>query len=103
MKRNYKEKEHIIDETLRLLTRKYPTDLYEYLFKYQPETYKKLRVLEDDISRDYLDRTIGDLKEVLREYWTLHMEAIKRFENQDELDLKVNEVKQQIQQELHTA
>jgi len=103
MKKNYKEKEHIIDETLRLLAQKYPTGLYEYLFKYQPETYKKLRVLEDDISRDYLDKTTGDLKEVLREYWTLHMEAIKRFENQDKLDLKVNEVKQQILEELHVV
>ena len=60
MKKNYKEKEHIIDETLRLLAERYPIGLYEYLFKYQTEMY-------------------------------------------DELDLKVNEVKQQIQEELHAV
>jgi len=95
------EKENIIDGTLKLLAERYPIGLYEYLFKYQTEMYKELRDLEDDISRDYLDKTVGDLKEVLREYWSLHIQAIKEFENQDDLDLKVNEINKQIQQELH--
>ncbi len=103
MKKNYKEKEHIIDETLRLLTEKYPLGLYEFLFKYEPEMYKELRFLEDEISRDYSDKTIEDLKEVLREYWHLHVEAIGEFENQDDLDLKVSEVKEQIQHELNAV
>jgi len=97
------EKEHMIDETLRLLTERYPIGLYEFLFKYEPKMYRKLRELEDEISRDYSNKTIEDLKEVLREYWTLHMEAIREFENQDDLDLRVSEVKQQIQEELHAV
>ena len=103
MKTNYKQKENIIDETLRLLSDRYPIGLYEYLFKYQPEMYKKLRELEDEISNDYLSKSTEDLKEFLREYWVIHMTCIKEFENQDDLDLEVDEVKQQIQQELHTA
>jgi len=99
--KNYNEKENIIDETLRLLSEKYIIGLYEYLFMYQPGMYKELRLLEDDISSDYLDKTIGDLKIVLRRYWTLHMEAIREFETQNNLDLVVSEVKQQIQEELH--
>ena len=101
---NYtQEKDKIIDETLNLLAERYPIGLYEYLFKYQPDMYKKLRELEDEISRDYENKSIEDLKEVLKEYWTLHMEAIGEFENQDDLDLKVSEVKQQIQEELHAV
>ena len=99
--KNYNEKENIIDETLRLLSEKYIIGLYEYLFMYQPGMYKELRDLEDEISNDYLSKSIEDLKEVLRRYWTLHVEAIGEFENRDDLDLRVSEVKQQIQEELH--
>ena len=69
----------------------------------QPDMYKKLRELEDEISNDYLSKSTEDLKEFLREYWTLHVEAIEEFENQDDLDLKVNEVKEQIREELHAV
>ena len=101
---NYtQEKEHIINETLKLLAEKYPIGLYEYLFKYQPEMYKELRDLENDISRDYDHKSIYDIKAIMRKYWILHSIAIKEFENQDNLDLEVSEVKQQIQQELHTV
>jgi len=103
MKTNYKEKENIIDETLRLLSERYPIGLYEYLFKYESEMYKELRDLEDEISKDYENKSIENLKAVLRRYWILHMEAIKEFENQDNLDLEVSEVKQQIEEELHAV
>jgi len=102
MKTNYKEKENIIDGTLKLLAERYPIGLYEFMHEYEPKMYRKLRELEDEISRDYSDKTIEDLKVVLREYWHLHVEAIGEFENQDDLDLRVSEVKQQIQEELHT-
>jgi len=49
--------------------------------------------LEDEISRDYSDKTIEDLKEILREYWNLHVEAIEEFENLDDINLNVNKVK----------
>ena len=64
--------------------------------------YKKLRELEDEADNAFLYKTIDDLKEVLKEYWHLHVEGIEEFENQDDLDLRVSEVKQQIQEELHT-
>ncbi len=77
MKTNDKHKEKIIDETLRLLAERYPIGLYEFLFKYEPEMYKELRDLEDDINRVYDHKSIDDLKAVMRKYWILHMEAIK--------------------------
>ncbi len=96
-------KDELFDKIFADLRKIYKAGLYEFMHEYEPKMYRKLRELEDEISSDYLDKTTGDLKEVLREYWTLHMEAIKRFENQDELDLKVNEVKQQILEELHVV
>ncbi len=51
MKKNYKEKENIIDETLRLLSGKYPQGLYEFLFKYEPEIYKEIQNLYLKIQR----------------------------------------------------
>jgi len=103
MKDNKKEKENRIDGTLKLLAERYPIGLYEYLFKYQPDLYRRIRDLEDEVDNAFLYRTTEDLKQILREYWVLHMEAIGEFENQDDLDLKINEVKEQIQQELLTV
>ena len=103
MKISDKQKEKIIDETLRLLAERYPIGLYEFLFKYEPEMYKELRDLEDDISRVYDHKSIDDLKAVMRKYWILHMGAIREFENQKNLDLEVSEVKEQIQHELNAV
>jgi len=101
---NYaKEKDSILEEILNLLAERYPIGLYEFLYKYQLETYRRIRELEDEVDNAFLYKTVGDLKEILREYWVLHMEAIKEFENQDNLDLEVSEVKQQIQEELHAV
>jgi len=98
-----KDKDIILDELLKLLTERYPEGLYEYMYQYHPDMYRRIRELEDEVDNAFLYKTIGDLKEVLRRYWTLHMEAIEEFENQDNLDLKVSEVKQQIQEELHVV
>jgi len=97
------EKDSILEEILSLLAERYPIGLYEYLYKYQLETYKRIRELEDEVDNAFLYKTVGDLKRILREYWVIHMTCIKEFENQDNLDLEVSEVKQQIQQELHTV
>jgi len=96
-------KDELFDKIFADLRKIYKAGLYEFMHEYEPKMYRKLRELEDEISRGYSDKTIGDLKEVLREYWVLHMQAIKEFENQDDLDLRVNEVKEQIQQELHSV
>ena len=96
-------KDELFDKIFADLRKIYKAGLYEFMHEYEPKMYRKLRDLEDEISRDYLDKTIEDLKEVLREYWVLHMQAIKEFENQDDLDLKISEVKQRIQEELHVV
>jgi len=97
------EKENIIDGTLKLLADRYLIGLYEFMYEYHPNMYRRMRELEDEVDNAFLYGTVGDLKRILREYWVIHTTCIKEFENQDELDLKVNEVKQQIEQELHTV
>ncbi len=97
------DKDSILEEILNLLAERYPIGLYEYMYQYQPETYRRIRELEDEVDNAFLYKTTEELKQVLREYWVIHMTCIKEFENQDDLDLKVSEVKQQIQQELHTV
>jgi len=62
-----------------------------------------VRELEDELSIDYKNKSIEDVKAILRRYWTLHSIAKKEFENQDDLDLKISEVKQRIQEELHVV
>lgn len=99
---NYiRDKDIILEELLNLLAGRYPIGLYEYLYSCQPGMYKRMRELEDEVDNAFLHKNTKDLKKVLREYWTLHMEAIRKFKNQDILNFSVNEVKQQIQQELH--
>jgi len=102
MNKNYKEKENIIDGTLKLLAERYPIGLYEFMYEYHPNMYRRMRELEDEVDNAFLYKTVEDLKEDLKEYWHLHVEAIEEFENQDDLDLRVSEVKQQIQEDLHT-
>ena len=97
------EKENIIDGTLKLLAERYKEGVYEYMYQYHPDMYRRIRELEDEVDNAFLFKTTEELKKVLREYWTLHMEAIRKFKNLDELDFSVNEVKQQIQKELHTV
>jgi len=97
------DKEAILEEILNLLAKRYPTGLYEFMYEYHPDMYRRMRELEDEVDNAFLDGTTEELKKVLREYWTLHMEAIRKFKNLDELDFSVNEVKQQIQEELHTV
>jgi len=92
-----KDKNFTLEELLRLLAERYPIGLYEYLSKYEPEMFRKMRDLEDDFDNAFLYKATDDLKKILREYWTLHMDAIRKFKNQDKLDSSVNEVKEQNQ------
>jgi len=96
-------KDELFDKIFADLRKIYKAGLYEFMHEYEPKMYKELRNLEDEISKDYFKKPIEDIKVLLRRYWTLHMEAIEEFENQDDLDLKVSEVKQQIQEELHVV
>ncbi len=92
------EKEAIIKEVLRLLGEKYPVGLYEYLFKHRPELYKKLQHLEDRIDQAFLSATIQGLKAILRDYWTLHIMAIKEFKEIDQLDFNLPVARKELQE-----
>ena len=47
------EKEHILNEVLRLLSEKYPIGLYEYLFKHRSSLYMQLIDLEERIDQAF--------------------------------------------------
>ena len=93
------EKKHILNEVLRLLSEKYPIGLYEYLFKHRSSLYMQLIDLEERIDQAFLYETVGDLKAVLREYWTFHMTAIKEFKQIGELSLNLSQARQEMVEE----
>lgn len=92
------EKAAILQEVLRLLEEKYRPGLYEYLFKYREDAYKRLLALEDGIDRAYLTPGIDEegFKAILREYWKLHIIAIKEFKQVDQLDLNIPQARQEM-------
>lgn len=95
------EKERIIKEVLRLLREKYPIGLYEYLYKHRPDLYRQLISLEDRIDKAYLDpnASIDQLKAVLRDYWTLHMTAIREFRQIGQLGLNLSRAREEMSEE----
>ena len=93
------DKELILKEVLRLLNEKYPIGLYEYLFKHRSSLYMQLIDLEERIDQAFLYETVGDLKAVLREYWTFHMTAIKEFKQIGELSLNLSQARQEMVEE----
>ena len=95
------DKEHILNEVLRLLSEKYPIGLYEYLYKYRPDLYKQLLDLENMIDQTYLNpnASIDQLKAVLREYWKFHMTAIREFKQRGQLDLNLLKAREEMVEE----
>ena len=95
------DKEHILNEVLRLLSEKYPVGLYEFLYKHKPDLYWQLVDLEDRIDQAYLNPSAStdQLKAVLREYWTFHMTAIKEFKQIGELSLNLSQARQEMVEE----
>jgi len=63
-----KDKDIILDELLKLLTERYPEGLYEYMYQYHPDMYRRIRELEDEVdnasSPRILDSSHGGHKEV---------------------------------------
>ncbi len=82
-------KEELLNHTLEDLGRVYPNGLYEYLFKYQKNLFTQLMTIEKRIDQIYLnpDTTTNELKLVLREYWNLHVKAIKEFKQVKNISL----------------
>jgi hypothetical protein len=90
------DKDFILEETLRLLNKRYPIGLYEYLYKHRPDLDTQLLELWDRIDKAFLSGTIPELKAVLREYWTFHMKVIKEFK---QTDLNLSQVRKEMNEE----
>ena len=96
------EKQHILNEVLRLLSEKYPIGLYEYLYKHRPELYKQLLDIEGRFDQTYLNplESISHLKAVLRDYWTFHIKSIKEFKQDEtrvaQLDLNLVKIRDEM-------
>ena len=95
------EQEFILKEVLRLLGEKYPTGLYEYLYKLRPDLYRQLIDLEDRIDKAYLDpnASIDQLKAVLRNYWKFHMTAIREFRQAPKLGMNLTEAREEMSEQ----
>ncbi len=93
------KKEHILRQTLRLLNGKYPLGLYEWLYKYRRDEYDEIFNLVDEIDHIYKVGSVDEFKAILREYWTCHMQAIRDFEEADQLDFNVNDARQELDEE----
>jgi len=96
-------KDFILSETLRLLSEQYPFGLYEYLFKFHFLVYKKMREVEDEITENYDNGSVEDLKNILAVYWKLHIESIKKFKSERQLNFDIGEVKIRINNELRVT
>jgi len=96
-------KDFILSETLRLLNKHYPIGMYEYLYKYHFEVYQKMREIEDEINLNFDNQSIEDLKNILAVYWRLHIESIKKFKSEGQLNFDIGEVKIRINNESHVT
>ena len=93
------EKESLIKRTLEDLARIYPTGLYEYLFKYNMDTYSQLLYIESRIDQAFLSGTTAELKAILREYWKIHILAIREFKKVDQSSLDIPKLREEMQEE----
>lgn len=73
------DKNKLLDEVLKILGDRYPVGLYEYLFNYSPDLYNWINQTENKVEKVFLSGSFDDLKEVLTEYWILHMRAIETY------------------------
>jgi hypothetical protein len=94
-------KEALLNRTLEDLGKQYPVGLYEYIFKCRCDLYGQLVDLENRVDRIYLDPNadIDQLKAVLRDYWKLHITAIKEFTNIGQLAFNLSVARQEMQEE----
>lgn len=96
-----KEKEKILKEVLRLLGEKYPIGLYEYLYKRCPDLYNELILIEHDIDRSFLSDSVSidEFKAILRDYWKLHMIAIREYKKADQLNFNLPKAREEMIEE----
>lgn len=91
--------EELVKQMFDLLAERYPAGLYEYMIDYLPETYREFLNIEDRINRCLLDKSSVDtLKSALRDYWVVHMKAIKEFDKTKEEGLDVSELRERVRE-----
>ncbi len=91
-------KEELVRNILEKLNVRYPKGLYEFLYRYHPELYRRMIDIEDSIDQNLLnaDSSIDQLRSILREYWTLHMRAIQIFKDSGKVDSDFRKAREEI-------
>jgi hypothetical protein len=98
------EKEELLSLAFDLLEEKYPRGLYEWLYIHDKATYDEIDHLECRVNANFQQRnSINDLKAILREYWIIHMKAIKAFQESDESKITLDRIRIERIQERETA
>lgn len=97
-------KENLLSLAFDRLSEKYPSGLYEWMYKYRQETEKERMQLEDEINNNFRTKgSISELKAILRAYWALHMKAIKAFKESSIHDSSLEEIRDERIEELETT
>ncbi|MEM2135543.1 MAG: hypothetical protein QXG44_11880 [Candidatus Jordarchaeaceae archaeon] len=78
------EKNIILKEVIRLLSEKYINGLYDFLYKSRFNVYRELLEIEEKINRSFVSDTVSlkEFKSLLRDYWVVHIKAIKELKIQ---------------------
>jgi hypothetical protein len=76
-------KERLLHVAFNRLAEIYPCGLYEWLDKQGGE---EISQLEERINQNFRNEgSADDLKSLLREYWTCHIQAIREFERRHDI------------------
>ena len=91
--------EELVKHMFDLLAERYPAGLYEYMIDFLPETYREFLNIEDRINRCLLDKSsVGTLKSALRDYWVVHIKAIKQFDKAKAEGLDISELRERVRE-----
>lgn len=87
MRLTISKKDKLLNLTLDGLDEKYPSGLYDWLYKNKVEVYRQIFELEDRINDNFnTNGTVKELKAILRDYWIEHMKAISYFKECGQTD-----------------
>ena len=90
-------KANLWEEFLKLLRRRYPDGLYEYLYKQTPELYRQLLELEHKIDVAFLDPHVNEdqFMAILKEYWLFHDSVITEFRRVGSQNLNIPQIRRE--------
>jgi len=98
------EKERLLHVAFEGLSNEYPPGLYDWLYAHDRGTYDEINQLEDEVNENFLKGgSVDDLKAILREYWRLHMVAIRSFKGRGQSDTSLSETRVERIQELESS